>query len=85
MRRPLIHGYTWWLHWSKLRNQPKEWKRYLWWPVSFAWGGEWNWFRWHGIEATHNYLDRCPPLKHCFITAQVYHLGKLKIVLGRWR
>lgn len=51
--------------------------RRVWWPLSFAWSWLGSaWFRWHGFEINADGIEQR-------VMGQVFHLGPLKIVLGR--
>ena len=56
----------------------KKSSRWLWWPVSFRWGarGSSLWFHRHGIETTADRIEQR-------VYRQVWHFGRLKLVLGR--
>lgn len=67
----------------KRRRRDPHHERYLWWPLSLSWADHGNWFIWHWIEASRNYPS--PPGRHFKTLAQVFHVGRLRIVFGRWR
>lgn len=50
-------------------------ERYLTFPISVRWGGDWEWFKWHGVEVA---ADRWEGRVYTW----TLHIGKLKILFG---
>lgn len=50
-------------------------KRYITFPISLGWAGDWEWFRWHEVEVG---ADRWEGRFYTW----TFHIGKLKIYFG---